>query len=334
MTKSPAFQFYPADFVIDTSLLTAQQVGVYTLLICAAWKGVQGIPQCHLPNDDESLAAIGRVSLEEWRAMRKKIVPYFDDRGELLAHARLLKELAKQDEWKAKSSAGGKKSAAARASSKGGSTTLATVVQPEGQPNANSSVFSLQSSVKEETASAKPKRVKKKAAPLPDEWTPNETHQRIAAEERVNLDRELAKFRDHAKANGRKQEDWDAAFRTWLRRASEFQKQAQPVRRDFGDETARDAVRATEARARQAQREAEKREQEEEHADREARALEAWWEDLDAETRAEVEGAARERCKNMPKSSHRMITTGVMHEWKARQQNPFSRNQALGGSSA
>lgn len=53
--------------------------------------------------------------------------------------------------------------------------------------------------------------------PLPDDWQPNDTHAEIATTEGVDLAREAAKFRDHAAANDRRQPDWDATFRKWLR---------------------------------------------------------------------------------------------------------------------
>lgn len=59
-------------------------------------------------------------------------------------------------------------------------------------------------------------------APLPDDWAPTEAHQALAVDQGVDLDHEAAKFADHAAANDRRQRDWDAAFRTWLRRARDY----------------------------------------------------------------------------------------------------------------
>ena len=55
---------------------------------------------------------------------------------------------------------------------------------------------------------------------LPAEWRPGDGHHAIAHERGVDLELELANFRDHAKANDRRAVDWDAAFRTWLRRST------------------------------------------------------------------------------------------------------------------
>lgn len=58
--------------------------------------------------------------------------------------------------------------------------------------------------------------------PIPDDWQPTQTHRDYAAEHRLDLDKEIFKFRNHATANDRRQRNWNAAFSTWLARAEEF----------------------------------------------------------------------------------------------------------------
>lgn len=79
---------------------------------------------------------------------------------------------------------------------------------------------------------------RKPETPLPADWTPNETHVRIARERGVDGRREEAQFRDHAAANDRRQRDWDAAFRTWLRNAK-------PQRATPGERAQRTVMLAT-----------------------------------------------------------------------------------------
>lgn len=67
-----------------------------------------------------------------------------------------------------------------------------------------------------------PKKKTGRKSKLPESWTPNDTHRRIATEEGVDIEREVTGFRDHAMATGRIMLDWDAAFRTWLRNARQF----------------------------------------------------------------------------------------------------------------
>lgn len=66
------------------------------------------------------------------------------------------------------------------------------------------------------------KNKRKPETPLPDHWQPTDAHHRLAAELGVDCDHEAAKFSDHAAANDRRQRDWDASFRTWLRRSRDY----------------------------------------------------------------------------------------------------------------
>ena len=77
----------------------------------------------------------------------------------------------------------------------------------------------------------KPGRTRKAAAgmaPLPDDWEPVLT---AAAQEIVDrwppgwLEARVAEFRDHATDKGRKSKDWQAAFRTWITKADNWQTQ-------------------------------------------------------------------------------------------------------------
>lgn len=68
--------------------------------------------------------------------------------------------------------------------------------------------------------------------PLPKDWAPNEGHYTLGAQkyglQKLHVDFEAEQMRDHAEQHGRVQVDWDAAFRTWLRKGWEFRKGALP----------------------------------------------------------------------------------------------------------
>ena len=64
-------------------------------------------------------------------------------------------------------------------------------------------------------------RVTRKRA-LPDDFAPNEHHRRLAAEHRVDLRREFAKFADYHRAKGSTMKDWNAALNNWIRKAAEY----------------------------------------------------------------------------------------------------------------
>jgi translation initiation factor IF-1 len=69
----------------------------------------------------------------------------------------------------------------------------------------------------------------KRATQLPDTWRPNDQHTDFAAKNGLNAARELAQFTDHHRARGTTFKDWDAAFRTWLRRAVEYGRGGRPL---------------------------------------------------------------------------------------------------------
>lgn len=60
---------------------------------------------------------------------------------------------------------------------------------------------------------------KRAAHRLPDDFEPNDTCRRVAAEERVDLDRELQNFRDYWQSVDGKKSDWQATLRVWLRKS-------------------------------------------------------------------------------------------------------------------
>jgi hypothetical protein len=68
-----------------------------------------------------------------------------------------------------------------------------------------------------------PVKVARKALskPLPAGWKPSPAHEALAIELAVSAPAEAEKMRDWATAKGERKADWDAAFRGWLRRASE-----------------------------------------------------------------------------------------------------------------
>lgn len=59
---------------------------------------------------------------------------------------------------------------------------------------------------------------------LPESWSPTEAHLVYCAENNINLEDEVEKFKAHAQATGRKQKDWDASFRLWLVNAKKWSK--------------------------------------------------------------------------------------------------------------
>ncbi|MGN6206031.1 DUF1376 domain-containing protein [Humibacter sp.] len=137
--KSPAFQFYPDDFLGSGKVgtMTTDEVGAYTLLLCLEWN------ETGFVFDEEELARWCRMSRAKFRKAWQRVSRCFEERDGRMYNPRLQKERDKQAEWREKSAKGGRASAQAKA--KGG----ARVVEAPLVPNANTPVSSLQSPVTE-----------------------------------------------------------------------------------------------------------------------------------------------------------------------------------------
>lgn len=131
MNKSPAFQFYPDDFLGSPKVgtMTVEEIGVYTLLLCMDWNDTG------FAYDEEDLARWCRCTVTQFRRAWKRVSRCFEERDGRLYNPRLDAERAKQQEWREKSAKGGRASAEAKA--KGGGKGGSRVVAPEGEPNGN-----------------------------------------------------------------------------------------------------------------------------------------------------------------------------------------------------
>jgi len=56
--------------------------------------------------------------------------------------------------------------------------------------------------------------------PFPDDWKPTEAHIQYARDNRLDLGRQVEAFKGHAETHDRRARNWDAAFRTWLGKAT------------------------------------------------------------------------------------------------------------------
>lgn len=143
--KSPAFQFYPKDFLNDRNvvLMSMQERGVYITLLCHAWEKP-------LPTRIDLLAKLCAVPLSAFRKLWPALNECFQQRGTGLIHPRLEREREKQAEYRRKQADKGKRSGQARGKGTGdeprlnhGSSAVGTGrepdTQPDTQPNTNSS---------------------------------------------------------------------------------------------------------------------------------------------------------------------------------------------------
>lgn len=99
---------YIADYLADTTRLNTEQHGAYLLLIMDYWRN--GAP----PNDDDVLANITRLSLQQWRKHKATLLKLFVINDGLLTHKRIEDELIKASENAEKYAERAKKAAAKR----------------------------------------------------------------------------------------------------------------------------------------------------------------------------------------------------------------------------
>lgn len=139
MNKSPAFQFYPSDWLGSqrVSLMTLEEEGAYIRLLSYCWQhgSVPADPEAvaRLIGKGASTTLASRVLTMFQPPLVPPLVPPLSG-GNVLVHERLEEERNKQLNWKMKSSEGGKKSAELRKA-----RVVEPPLQPPYQPNGNSS---------------------------------------------------------------------------------------------------------------------------------------------------------------------------------------------------
>jgi len=141
-TKSPAFQFYPADYLSDmnTIAFTAEQDGHYLRLLCICW--LEG----SIPSESNKLRRLlkGGDDLDE-ECLQQVLDCFVQVKNKtIMSHPRLDAERCKQKLWREKSSAGGKASALIKRTLAGGNGA-SRVVQPKGNTMSSSSSSSSSS---------------------------------------------------------------------------------------------------------------------------------------------------------------------------------------------
>jgi uncharacterized protein YdaU (DUF1376 family) len=150
--KSPAFQFYPNDFLSDPNVIAMSlpERGAYITLICLCW-------QNPLPDDVDRLARLCGVQASAfrklWPALSRCFRPDAETPG-VLIHPRLERERAKQDVYRRRQSDNGKNGGRPRKATPNPEkpTALSGLSQTEPTPNpekalrSSSSIFDLQSS--------------------------------------------------------------------------------------------------------------------------------------------------------------------------------------------
>ena len=163
MSQSPAFQFYPADFLSDenVALMSLAGRGAYITLICYCWR------EGSIPSDMNRLGRLCGIDSLAMAELWAELDGCFELANGRYIHPRLERERVKQQEFNRERQESGRKGAEARWQKTKNAEEVETkqvtevqpnaaddsraIAQPLAEPIANdgSSVFSLQSSSSE-----------------------------------------------------------------------------------------------------------------------------------------------------------------------------------------
>jgi uncharacterized protein YdaU (DUF1376 family) len=211
----PKMPIHIGDFLRDTGHLRAMLVGAYMLLLFHHWSTGS------LPEDDEQLSAIARLSSTEWRKARPILIKFFDEGWH---HGRVEEDLAAAKASYEKRAKAGEKGGKAKAVNKQ-SPSIATA-RPEQPLTFDQGTKEESSSLRSEGARDRPKRERAKPrTALPELWLPDERdieHATQAGFAHEKIQGMASAFADHHRAKATLSADWNASWRTWCSNEIKF----------------------------------------------------------------------------------------------------------------
>ncbi|GAC1381080.1 MAG: hypothetical protein NVS3B25_32490 [Hymenobacter sp.] len=108
--KAPAFLFYVGDFLSspDVQMMDTREIGAYCLLLFNAW---QGDLHGHLPNNEDKLRRLTKLTPDEWAASRDILLGKFmvADGGHTRYNPRMVAEAEKQENYRLRQAENGKR---------------------------------------------------------------------------------------------------------------------------------------------------------------------------------------------------------------------------------
>ena len=231
MSKRPSIQFYPGDWLHDTALRRVSPVAraLWMDMLCLMHAGE---PYGHLATGGEAFTpselarATGMTPSEVGRGLSEleRAAVFSRTADGTIFSRRMIRDDAERTRWRQSKADNSRQIPADFPADSQPDSRLDSREIPESfHENSRRSSSSSSSSV---LPSPPKKRVVRGAREtptvLPPEFAPNETHQRLARESGLIVGAELLAFQDFHRAKGSRLADWDAAFRTWLRRAPQF----------------------------------------------------------------------------------------------------------------
>lgn len=122
---------YIGDYMADTMRLTTEQHGAYLLMLMEQWMSGP------LPDDDEELAAITKMPLERWAAIREKMARFFSVENGTWSQKRLEQEKEAAQVRRESAAKNGKKGGRPKAKETPGESQEKPIGKPSGNPKVN-----------------------------------------------------------------------------------------------------------------------------------------------------------------------------------------------------
>lgn len=230
----PWFPLYVQDILTSRTVkaMPHKEVGCYFLLLCHEWDGGP------LPTDMRSLGALIGLASPAMKKVWETVGECFVQTDEGYINERLETIRTEQIERFGQRSKAGARAARSRWESHPNRIRGASESHSESHPNGNAAAVRSQSDrnalrdkkrteksrTEEHTESGKASEGSPRTRPLPDDWLPDESHQRLAADLGLDAPQEAAKMRAWATSKGIERVNWGATFTTWLHKALEFAK--------------------------------------------------------------------------------------------------------------
>jgi uncharacterized protein YdaU (DUF1376 family) len=207
------FPSYPTDYRNDTWHLSLAEHGAYKLLIDYYYQS-----EMALPNNDNALASIIGVALDDWMQAKENVLPFFQIRENKLFHKKIDEVLESQISKRKDGAARIKK----YRKNKVYDVTNEDVTRYTSVSNATRGEERRLEEEKDIDKSISKKSHKKRATRISEYWLPDEKDLDYAIKKGFNNEQIQSAsegFRDHwiaASGKGSTALDWNAKWRTWI----------------------------------------------------------------------------------------------------------------------
>lgn len=229
----PYFALYPKDFEAKTSHLSMIEDGAYNRLLRLCWM----TPSCTIPADEAWVMRRMRAHTDDEKAaVRAVLAEFFERKNGRYINVKLtevwLDAKAAHERRKNAGSKGGL-AKSLKANQSASSNAKAGLKQPKPKPkDIPNGISPPLAPPKQQAVEVPPQpppkerasRAAGKGDPLPDGWVPDRASAK-RLKDKHDLTRDELQFcydqmKEHAYATGRRQRDWNAAYRMWVGKAA------------------------------------------------------------------------------------------------------------------